>query len=251
MGTLRGNGGGSPPDGGDPFDGLPDLPPEWGVVVVPNDPGELAEEAAEVRRELRREARNGAWFRLLGLSSPGTGETGLPSVRLPIVIMALAVLAALVSMVALGWHRDIAGPGTSGLPQRTATTTNGVELRTLPALDLVDSKGGTTSLRSLVPAVILLTDGCECGELIKATAAAAPPGVNVVVVARTSTPRAADVVRVRSLGDPTAGLRQALGPTGGGGSVALLVDRSGEVVRAVPGPRTIEAYRADLVALAA
>ena len=37
--------------------GLPDLPPEWGEVVIPDDPAELDEEAEVVRKELRRAAR--------------------------------------------------------------------------------------------------------------------------------------------------------------------------------------------------
>src|SRR3954463_12808252 len=49
MGTRRdGNGNGWPPDG------LPDLPPEWGTVIIPDDLSELAEESSRVRRELRR-----------------------------------------------------------------------------------------------------------------------------------------------------------------------------------------------------
>src|SRR3954470_5188308 len=45
MGTQGGNGGSWPPEGGGPPDDLPEIPPEWGVVVVPDDPGELADEA--------------------------------------------------------------------------------------------------------------------------------------------------------------------------------------------------------------
>ena len=47
MGSLRGdNGGGRAPDGG----GLPDLPPEWGTIIIPDDAGELSREAAAIRR---------------------------------------------------------------------------------------------------------------------------------------------------------------------------------------------------------
>ena len=44
MGSLRGGDGDGrpPPDNG----GLPDLPPEWGTVVVPDDLAELEREAA-------------------------------------------------------------------------------------------------------------------------------------------------------------------------------------------------------------
>ena len=38
MGSLRGdNGGERPPEGG----GLPDLPPEWGTIVIPDDASAL------------------------------------------------------------------------------------------------------------------------------------------------------------------------------------------------------------------
>ena len=53
MGSLSDNGGNWPPDGGSP-DGLPDLPEEWGVIVVPDDLSELAEEVDAVRAELHR-----------------------------------------------------------------------------------------------------------------------------------------------------------------------------------------------------
>jgi hypothetical protein len=253
MGTLSGgNGGGSPSDGGgDPFDGLPELPPEWGIVVVPDDPAELAEESAEVRRELRREARHGRWRRWLGLSGPVSPE-GLPSPRLPILIMAIAVLAALISMVAMGWQREALRPPTSTTGQPTAASTDAVtELRSLPALELIDSAGGTVSLRSLTPSVILLTDSCDCADLIRATAAAAPNEVRIVTVARTSSPPAPAAFGVQSLGDPTGELRKAVGLAGDGQAVALLVNRDGQVVRAIPGVSAVDAYRADLPGLAA
>ena len=55
MGTLSGgNGGEQPPNGGGSSDGVPELPPEWGFIVIPDDAAELEGEAGEVRRQLRR-----------------------------------------------------------------------------------------------------------------------------------------------------------------------------------------------------
>ncbi|HEY3007410.1 MAG TPA: hypothetical protein VGJ63_05010 [Micromonosporaceae bacterium] len=253
MGTLSGgNGGGTPSDGGrDPFDGLPDLPPEWGTVVVPDDPAELADEAAEVRRELRREARLGTWRRVIGLPATAGGEGGLPPVRLPILIMSIAVLAALISMFALGWQRDGIRPNTSE-PENTVAATTSTGLRTLPALELIDNAGREVALRSLVPSVILLTDGCgDCSGLVQETLAATPFGVGVATVARTSAPPKPAATGVRSLGDPVGELRKAMGLAGDTRTAAVLVDRSGDVVRTVSGVTSVGDYRADLPRLAA
>ena len=82
MGTLRGdNGGGQPPNGG----GLPDLPPEWGVVIIPDDAAELDVEAAQVHRELRWYARGIRWRRRFHLPVPvrrspdGTASRAAPA----------------------------------------------------------------------------------------------------------------------------------------------------------------------------
>lgn len=54
--------------------GLPDLPPEWGRVVVPDDASALAEEAAQLRRELRRRSSATRWRRRLGLTPARTAD---------------------------------------------------------------------------------------------------------------------------------------------------------------------------------
>ena len=53
MGSLSDNGGIWPGDGGS-ADGLPGLPEEWGVIVVPDDLSELSAEVTAVQAELRR-----------------------------------------------------------------------------------------------------------------------------------------------------------------------------------------------------
>src|SRR5262245_27143844 len=106
MGTLGDNGGNRPPDNGGQPDGVPDLPPEWGVIVIPDDPAELAEEAACVRRELRREARRDRWRRRLHLPPRGSTDDSA-AVGIPLLIMTIAVLATLTSLFAVAW------PGSS------------------------------------------------------------------------------------------------------------------------------------------
>src|SRR5262249_36463713 len=65
MGTLRGdNGGGERPQEGG---GLPNLPPEWGTIIIPDDPAELDGEGARIRRVFRREAFRRRWRRRLHL----------------------------------------------------------------------------------------------------------------------------------------------------------------------------------------
>ena len=50
MAGAGGNGGWAP-DGGTPDD-LPDLPDEWGVIVIPDDLSELCDEVEAIRTEL-------------------------------------------------------------------------------------------------------------------------------------------------------------------------------------------------------
>src|SRR3954447_7429846 len=165
MGSPGGDGGGWPPDGGTP-DELPDLPPEWGHVVIPDDASALADEAAAVREELRRERRRYRWRRLLRRGR----RAGL---RAPVLVMATAVLVTLASLLTVAWPgltRPLTVQRTAGsTATSTATRTPG---RTLPALDLIAADDQSVALRSLLPAVILLVDSCRCDDLVTATAAA-------------------------------------------------------------------------------
>src|SRR5690348_4581692 len=121
MGTLRGdNGGERPPNG----DGLPNLPPEWGHVVIPDDASELADEAVLVRKQLRRQVRRDRWRRRLGLrprpSVPGEHQRAL---GLPLLIMAIAIIATLTSLFAIAWPsrpRQSTGNPAARAPARAA-----------------------------------------------------------------------------------------------------------------------------------
>jgi hypothetical protein len=118
MGTRSdGNGNGWPPDG------LPDLPPEWGVVIIPDDPSELAEESARVRRELRHYERQQRWRRRLHLppARPPTGtDDDAPSLGIPLLVISIAVIATLVSLFAIAWPSTQPRPGLQ--PTAVATT---------------------------------------------------------------------------------------------------------------------------------
>jgi hypothetical protein len=131
----------------------------------------------------------------------------------------------------------------------------------MPALDLIDVDGSPVSLRGLLPAAVMLTDGCDCARLVADTAAAAKPGVTVVTVTKTSPPppRASThgapesgAMRIRTLADPTGELRGSLQlGTQGTGRVAtvLLVARTGEIISTVPAAQTFDQLRGDLAKL--
>ncbi|MFJ6196033.1 hypothetical protein [Micromonospora sp. NPDC092111] len=236
-------------EGHGPPDGLPDLPPEWGRVVVPEDPSALAEEAAQVRRELRRRTSAARWRRRLGLTPHADGR---PALGLPLLVLLLAVLTTTAGLITVTWPRSPRGgerPTVLPLPSTPVPLVG----RSLPALDLVDAEQTPVPLRGLLPAMIILVDGCACAEQVAAAAGAAPAGVRVVSVAggREVTPAPAVGSPVRALADPTGELRAALHlPAQPGAAPALLVDRDGTVVRVLPELGAPADYRDDLVRLA-
>ncbi|MEU4566404.1 hypothetical protein [Micromonospora sp. NPDC023956] len=220
-------------------DGLPDLPPEWGRVVVPDDASALAQEAAQVRRELReahRDARRRSWRGTL---------------TLPVLILVVAVLATLAGLVTVTWPR--AGSSTPSAPATAREPLPDPVGRPLPALDLVDEAQVPVPLRSLLPAVVLLVDACACPQRVTEAVRAAPPGVQVVTVVggRTvPTSAAGSAPGVRRLADPADGLRALMHADPVPGTVdVLLVNRTGTVVRVVPAVGSVEDYRTDLTRL--
>ena len=275
MGSRSDNGGSWPPDGGSP-DGLPDLPPEWGDIVVPDDLSALADEVAAVRAEL--DGRHHRNRRQRFSARPGIRRLrriGKAALRAPVLIVTIAILVTMASVFASTWP----GPTRPPTGQRTANTTDdGPE--TLPALELVGTDGQAVALRGQLPAVIVLVDGCDCARLVADTAAAAPAGTTVLTVlsgtatSRPTPPPAdvppADVLPadvppaaapsaavpaapdrpVLQLRDPAGGLRSAYGfaaPDGTAG--VLLVDRAGKIVRRVYRTASVDLFRPDLARL--
>ncbi len=224
-------------DGQGPPDGLPGLPPEWGRVVVPDDASALADEARQVRRELRR-ARTAAGRR-----------TGSLRLGLPALILLVSVLITLAGLAAVTWPRTTRSGAPTVLPHGGGAAPQPVG--PLPALDLVGADDVPVPLRSMLPAMIILTDACACAEQVTAAAGAAPPGVTVVTVTAGRRAGSAGVPGVRPLGDPAGGLRSYLHLSAQPGiAPALLVDRQGALVRVVPELGPLSDYRADLARLA-
>lgn len=232
MGDLRrGNGGGSPPeDGGPDRDDLPDFPAEWGTVVIPDDPAELADEADAVRRELRQATRRahirGRVSRRLG------GPPGEPAgVGLPLAIMGVAILTTLISLFLVTWERRPAPPHPTAAAAPKITE-----------YALSDGSGEPVPLARLVPAVVLLVDDCDCTSLILGTAGAVPANVRVVPVARVAPVVAGAPANVVTLADPNGLLRTRFAgnaPAASGAATALLVKTGGTVLATLPGVRGV------------
>jgi hypothetical protein len=248
MGELRPDPGGPPEDGsGGRQHGLPDLPPEWGTVIIPDDAAELDHEAAALRRELRRTHRQTRLRTARG--APGATEPS-PSLGIPLVIMAVAVLTTMVSLFVVTWGRPapVAPPVVAGSAPTVPSTGNG----TLADVVLIDAGGLRVRVSTLLPAALLLVDGCDCQQLVLATAAIAPVGVRVVPVARTAPALLGAPAEVRPLADTDGILRAryangtAIGPSS---ATALLVDGTGEITSVVAIVRTIDDIRAPLLAL--
>src|SRR5689334_9460465 len=140
MGNRSDNSNGLPGDSGSP-EGLPDLPAEWGVIVVPDDLSELGDEVDEVRAELRRAAQHTRWERRPGLRL--LRRLGAAGVRAPMLIISMAVLVTVASLFASAWP----GPARTPATERTANVSDAEEHGSLPALELISPDGGTMALR--------------------------------------------------------------------------------------------------------
>jgi len=255
VGSSTDNGSGWPHDGGSPDD-LPDLPEEWGVIVIPDDLSELADEVRAVRAELRLREPQTPWQRFAARPAVRRlRRIGAASMRAPVLIISMAILVTVASLFASAWP----GPARTPATQRTANTTDD-RGDILPALELIDQSGKHVVLSADLPAVVLVTDGCACAGLLSDVTTAVPAGVTVVTVSSAkpsagttpptgATPQAQGKT-VRMLRDPTSELRTQLklGPTDGT-AAALLVDEAGQIIRSWPHVLSVETLRADLARL--
>ena len=254
MGRASDNGGGWPNDGGSPDD-LPDLPEEWGVIVIPDDLSELSDEVEAVRAELHLTQPRTRWQRFAARPAVRRlRRLGAAGTRTPFLIIALAVLVTIASLFASAWP----GPARSPATQRTASTDRTSD--TLPALELAGADGQLVALRGQLPAVVLLTDGCDCAGFVADTTAAVRPDIAVVTVTSAkpsagtvpptgATPQAQGKT-VRALKDPTGTLRAGLDlGEPDGTAAALVVDRGGQILIKVPRTKSVEDIRPYLARL--
>jgi hypothetical protein len=250
MGTRGNNGGERPPEGGGrPDEGpLPDLPADWGPIVVPSDASSLAEEAASIRRDFRRIARRRRWRKRLHLPLQPHERDDAPGLAVPLLIMSIAVVATLISLFAVTW------PGNSNRTARAPATAVTTVASVVGDLVFIGVGGTSVRLADKLPAVILIVDECDCAKLITDTAAASVAPVSVLVTAVTAPGLPSglkDPTRVRAVADPNRALRATvpgLGDTPG--PAVVLVNRSGAVSRTLPRVASVDEFRADLAALA-
>jgi hypothetical protein len=256
----RSDNGGWPSDGGSPDD-LPDLPEEWGVIVIPDDLSELADEVDAIRAELRRDEPRTGWQRFAARPAMRrVRRLAAGAVRAPVLIISMAVLVTVASLFASAWP----GPPRTPVVQRTANNTTDDRSDTLPALELIGADGQTVPLRATLPAVVLITDGCDCARLVSDTIVAVGADIAVVTVTSgmpsaggkpsstglipaTGAAPQAQGKTVRALRDPTGGLRASLhlgDPDGT--AAALLVNGAGDIVRSFPRTASVGDIQPDL-----
>jgi hypothetical protein len=256
VGSRSDNGGDWSPDGGS-SDDLPDLPEEWGVIVIPDDLSELDDEVEAIRAELRLAGQRTRWQRFAARPTVRRlRRVAAAGLKAPVLIISMAVLVTVASLFASAWP----GPPRSPSTQRTTSTTDD-RGGSLPALELVGADGQNVPLRAQLPAVVLVTDGCDCAQLVADTTAAVRPDIAVVTVSSAPPPATgitpptgatpqAQGKTVRALRDPTDELRKNLGlGAPDGTAAALLVDRSGEIIRKVLRTKSVESFRPDLARL--
>jgi hypothetical protein len=247
------NGGGSSPDD------LPDVPEEWGVIVIPDDLSELDEEVRTIRAELHLADHPTRWHRFMQRRVPRIARRVVSTlVRAPVLIVMLAILITVASLFASAWPGPARPPSTAS---RTSGATTENTLRTLPALELFGADGRPVSLTADLPAVIMLIDDCQCGKLLADTIQAVPPRVAVVTVSTTAaaataatpptgaTPQAQGKT-VRMLHDPTNTVRTGLKlpPSGDTTASVMLVDATGSIVRTLR-TATVDMIKPDLARL--
>jgi hypothetical protein len=231
MGDLRSGNGGTPDDNGrHSHDPLPDFPAEWGPVIIPDDASELDAERHALLRERRRIKRRNRLRAMVG-RPPVPGGPGEPqSLGVPLLVMAVAVLITLVSLFVVTWIRSPAN--TFGLPSTNRPdSTSAAELADI---NLTDTVGAPVRLGTVLPAVILLVDGCSCAPLVDKLAHATPANITIVPVGRTVPSGTAVAPNVRPLADPTGALASRFPhDVKSGDATAVLLDKSAAVTATV------------------
>ena len=249
MGDLRSGNGGTPDDNGSHSrEPLPDFPADWGPVIIPDDASELEADRTALFKERRRQARRNRLRAMTGRPPVGTAPGDNQSVGVPLMIMAVAVLVTLVSLFVVTWVRGPAG----SLNQASTTTPrrpDSTSASELSDISLSDTVGAPVRLGSVLPAIVLLVDGCTCTPLVNELAKTAPAGVNIVPVARTVPSGTSVAANIRPLADPNgqlAGRFPASGPPGT--ATAVLLDKGANVKSTVLGVDSPDKIKPDQLA---
>jgi hypothetical protein len=243
------------PDGGSPDD-LPDLPEEWGVIVIPDDLSELSDEVEAVRAELHLAPPPNRWQRFARRPAiRRLRRAGALLLRAPVLIISMAILVTVASLFASAWP----GPPRQPTTQRTSGSVPAPG-NTAPALDLVGLDGQMVPLRGQLPAVVIITDGCDCAALIAETVTLVGPDVAILAVSTTApsaanspsglttaqTPRA-DGKTVLYLRDPAGSLRAHAGLTAQDGTAAVLpIDSGGTILHTLQHVVRASSIQSDL-----
>ncbi|GAA2696237.1 MULTISPECIES: hypothetical protein [Actinoplanes] len=250
--------GGWPPDGGS-SDELPDLPEEWGVIVIPDDLSELSDEVEAVRAELHLAPPPNGWQRFARRPAVRRlRKAGTLMLRAPVLIISMAIMVTVASLFASAWP----GPGRQPSSQRTSAAT-AAPTDKLPALELVAADGRTVPLLGQLPVVVIITDGCDCEGLVADTIAVVRADIAVVVVSTTVPSIAASQTRlttaqaprsdgknVRYLQDPAGALRDHLHLTAQDGTgAAILVNGTGRILRTFTHVLSVTTIQPDLARL--
>ena len=221
-------------------DGVDSVPAPWGEVIIPDDISELADDAAEIRRELQREHRSRRWARRLGVREDAASGPGILG---PICVVLLTMSLALVSLFGGFWPNVSAEPD-SGQARGPSGS------RLIPDVTLTDANGADVRLRDAGPAIILHVGACECTDLIAESAAVAGRAeAPLLVVGQPAAPDLAPILKrtgtVRALDDPRGALARRLFPSRAparGTAIAVLLARDGSMRQVMTDVRSAEEF---------
>jgi hypothetical protein len=234
-------------------DELPALPPEWAGLVVPDDPRELAAEAAQVRAELaleagrrRRAARGGGFF-----GKRRWVRSGLSG---PLVALILFVVAAVGSLMV------VVLPKPQRIPRRAPLADTKVLIGQrnglLPPAVLADGSRQEVLLRDYRPAVIVLSPAIctSCASVRNQTVATAgDTSLTVVWVTEGDhavTPPGGTKSRTISLADPEPFVRPAIDGASETGPTVLLIRADGRIDKIFTQPVSMPPSKVDMAAMA-
>jgi hypothetical protein len=146
--------------------GGPDLPPLPADVVIPDDLSALDEEIVGIRRQLRRERR------LARIQSVPVlrrfPARGLPGTFVVLSLFAIALLGTLLMAFPPGRNSPRATARPLASPAERVGTRGGL----VPMVDVLDTTGRETPVRTLRPAVLAIVPaGCQCADQLRSIAA--------------------------------------------------------------------------------